>query len=520
MISTTGQLRSEITFLLVFSIIISTLCPFQYGLHLAELNAPQDMIICETIPVTDELVSSKLSKSPDCIQMTEAEFAFLTSVYILGGLIGAILAGPVSSRYGRLISMRLSCLFFVIGSIVETVSNSVLTMSTGRLLNGLGAGTATVVTPLYIYEIAPPKIRGSLGTMTQIMICLGILTTQILGYIFSKDAQWRIIIGFGAGLGIFSLIALFFIPESPTWLATNNNLQLAKKTIRRIRGADHPTHDEIANWNSHRDTSTEEDPLLTSSDMDRVRQSGLHNSRNRITNNTELQQKGFLSLLRDPSYRPAIFILIGIMFAQQFSGINSINLYSVSLFRGALPVSSILLTILISGINVIVTILCAPLRDIIGNKNCLLISIIGMGSMSLFLAISLIVTKQLLSAIFVILFVIFFAVGLGPVPFTMASELVGEEAVSAAQSWSLAGNYIATYIVAQFFPMVNIWINAKLGGMGWVYFFFAAFLGISAIFVALLVPRSKGKVKTSEVDGQATGEDITVQDSGGIYQSF
>ncbi|RKF53065.1 putative metabolite transport protein [Golovinomyces cichoracearum] len=514
-----GQFRSEITFVLVFSIIISTLCPFQYGLHLAELNAPHDMIICETKPVTDKLVSSKNFQFLDCIQMTEAEFAFLTSVYILGGLIGAILAGPASGRYGRLLSMRLSCLFFTIGSIVETVSDSVPTMSTGRFINGLGAGTATVVTPLYIHEIAPPKMRGLLGTMTQIMICLGILTTQTLGYIFSSDAQWRIIIGFGAGLGIFSLVALFFIPESPTWLAANNNLQLAKKIMQRIRGADHPTRGEIAKWNNHSDTSTEEDPLLTSTDQDHVGQSGPYNSRDLITNNTEPQQKGFFSLIRDPSYRPATFILIGIMFAQQFSGVNSVNLYSVSLFRGALPVSSMFLTILISCINIVVTILCAPLSDIIGNKKCLLISIISMGIMSFCLAISLMLTKQLLSAIFVVLFVISFAVGLGPVPFRMASELVGEEAVSAAQSWSLAGNYISTYIVAQFFPIVNFWMNAKWGGMGWVYFLFTAFLGMSAIFVALLVPQSKGKVKTGEVDGQATGEDITVQNSSGIHQS-
>ena len=211
---------------------------------------------------------------------------------------------------------------------------------------------------------------------------------------------------------------------------------------------------------------------------------------------------GFFAVIRDPLYQPAIIAVIGIMFAQQFCGINSIMMYSVSLLSGLLPVTSSLLTIMISLINLITTIACAPLADKIGRKSCLLLSIAGMGSMSLCLALSLRWEIKILSAISVLVFVAFFATGLGPVPFMMASELVGQEAVGATQSWCLAANYVATFIVAQFFPIINTKLNTELGGKGWVYFIFAALALLSFLFVSWKVPETKGKRDVDEVWGR------------------
>lgn len=109
---------------------------------------------------------------------------------------------------------------------------------------------------------------------------------------------------------------------------------------------------------------------------------------------------------------------------------------------------------------------------------------------------------KILSAIAVVAFVGFFAVGLGPVPFLLASELVGQEAVGATQSWCLAANYVATFLVAQFFPIVNTALNNLLGGHGWVYFIFAALAVGSAFFVFLNVPETKGKKDVDEVWGR------------------
>jgi MFS family permease len=211
---------------------------------------------------------------------------------------------------------------------------------------------------------------------------------------------------------------------------------------------------------------------------------------------------GFFAIIRDPHYRPAIIAVIGIMAAQQFCGINSIMMYSVSLLSGVLPVSSSLLTIVISIVNLLTTIACAPLSDKIGRKACLLLSIAGMGSMALCLAFSLIFQVKLLSAISVLIYVAFFAVGLGPVPFMMASELVGQEAVGATQSWCLASNYVATYIVSQFFPIVNTYLNGRFGGHGWAFLIFAVLAAFSFGFVTWKVPETRGKTDVDEVWGR------------------
>ncbi|RAL61399.1 hypothetical protein DID88_009532 [Monilinia fructigena] len=136
---------------------------------------------------------------------------------------------------------------------------------------------------------------------------------------------------------------------------------------------------------------------------------------------------GFFQVIRDPLYQPAVIAVIGIMFAQQLCGINSIIMYSVSLLSGLLPVSSSIITILISVVNLVATIACAPLADKIGRKTCLLLSITGMGTMSLALALSLRWEIKILSAISVILFVTFLLQDLALFPFIMASEFVGQK---------------------------------------------------------------------------------------------
>ena len=186
------------------------------------------------------------------------------------------------------------------------------------------------------------------------------------------------------------------------------------------------------------------------------------------------------------------------MIAQKVTGINSIIMYSVSLLQSILPTTAALLTVLISAINLVMTLACSPLPDRIGRKTCLLLSITGMGSSSILLALGIYFNQQIASAIAALLFVACFAVGLGPVPFILASELVGPEAVGAAQSWALAANWTATFIVAQFFPV----LNDALGGRGKVYWVFAAMAGLLGAFIYRWVPETKGKANADEVWGR------------------
>jgi MFS family permease len=400
--------------------------------------------------------------------------------------------------------MRLTSVFFVFGSLIETLSSSVTFMAIGRFFSGVGAGASTVIGPLYISEIAPPKERGFFGVMTQISINVGILGTQTLGYFLSYGSAWRWVLGTGAIIGGAQGLGLLAVPESPAWLAANRSATQARRTLQRIRGKDFDIEEEVASWGSDA-VVPEEEGLLNNAAQgigQPVTAEDVATHAPIRTGSKTGTHLGFLQVLRDPNIRPAIIAVVGIMFAQQFCGINSIIMYSVSLLADLLPVNSALLTILISVINLIVTGACSPLPDKLGRKACILLSVVGQGTSALCLALSIVFEVKILSALMVLFFVAFFAVGLGPVPFMMASELVGQEAVGATQSWCLAANYIATFLVAQFFPIINLALNARFGGAGWVYFIFAALAACSGLFVLYRVPETKGKKDADEVWGR------------------
>ncbi|KAK2629129.1 hypothetical protein QTJ16_002232 [Diplocarpon rosae] len=490
------QCIHDVTPYLVYLIFISTLGPLQFGYHLSELNAPQDVITCKSFSAADNVGLKADSKLPQCIPMNEAEFAALSSMFVLGGFLGAITSGPIAGAYGRLLAMRVTSLFFVLGSFLATLAGTVSILSMGRFLAGIGAGASTVIVPIYISEVAPPKERGLFGSMTQVTINIGILITQTLGYYLSHGSFWRIILAVAGGLGLIQGLGLRFVPESPAWLAAHRDPQQAGRTLQRIRGYGSSIAEEIEGWDFHKDVE-EEERLLVDPDT-QVRRPSITSK----ASSKAVAHVGFFKVIRDPSYRPAIIVVIGIMCAQQLCGINSIMMYSVSLLHGVLPITSSLLTIMISIVNLITTVACAPLADKIGRKACLLMSIAGMGTMSFCLALSLRWELKLLSALSVLLFVAFFATGLGPVPFMMASELVGTEAVGATQSWALGANYIATFLVAQFFPILNTFLNHRLGGRGWAYFVFAGLAAACFVFVGLKVPETKGKKDPEEVWGR------------------
>ena len=205
----------------------------------------------------------------------------------------------------------------------------------------------------------------------------------------------------------------------------------------------------------------------------------------------------FFQALIHPTYRPALIAVVAVMMTQQFTGINSIVMYSVSLLSSLLPTTAAILTVAVGVVNLLLTILCAPLSDKIGRKTCLLLSIAGMGTCSILLAVGIIYSVKILSAIATLLFVASFAVGLGPVPFILSTELVGPEAVGTVQSWALAANWIATFLVSQFFPILN-----EVLGKGRVYFVFAGFAVVLGGFIAWWVPETKGKSGMDEVWGR------------------
>ena len=437
--------------------------------------------------------------------MTTDQFAVVSSIFTLGGFLGALVAGPCCNKYGRLLTMRLTTIFFVIGPIFESLAPSISMISVGRFISGIGAGSSLVVGPIYISEVAPPKEKGFFGALTQIMINVGILLAQVLGYFLSRDNLWRIILGVAGCIGLAQLFGLFLVPESPKWLAEHNHPQKARDILRRIRGRKEDLEDEVSAWNV--DGVTEDTcmsttaPMLIQLTMFLAEEESLLGAPSRSKASSE--SVGIFGAIMSPNYRAAIIAVVAVMFAQQLTGINSIIMYSVSLLSALLPTTAALLTVAISALNLFITTLCAPLSDKIGRKTCILLSIAGMGTSSVLLALGMSYGVQILAAIATLLFVASFAVGLGPVPFILANELVGPEAVGATQSWALAANWIATFIVSQFFPI----LNKALGEKGRVYYVFAAVAAVLGLFIAWWVPETKGKRGADEVWGRKETRD-------------
>lgn len=425
--------------------------------------------------------------------MTTAVFGTVQAILTIGSLIGALAVGPISSKRGRNAAMITTAVFYFVGSLLETVAWNAYIMAAGRFLSGVGCGASTVVVPIYVNEIAPPKQRGLFGYMTQISINIGILFAQSLGYFkiqSTAKGQWRWILAAGVIIAVVQFVGLLIAPESPSWLAAHGKTAQGKRNLQRIRGKNFNIKEETQAWEEHEGIASEEDRLLAEPEATSPL---LDTGKNAL-------QVGHVLL--DPFYRPAVIAVIGVAFAQQLCGINSIVVYSVSLLDGLLPTDSALISVIVSVINLVATVACSVLPDRLGRKGCLLLSIVGQGISSLALALSIMCGLKILSAVSVFLFVGFFAVGLGPVPFLLSSELVGTEAVDATQGLCLAANYIATFLVIQIFPIINEALNNLKKGNGTVFFLFAGLAAFSFVFVAWRVPETKGKKDADEVWGR------------------
>lgn len=181
--------------------------------------------------------------------MSTSQFAIVSSIYTLGGLLGALSSGPCCNKYGRLLTMRMTTIFFVLGPVLESLAGNIGVIILGRFLSGVGAGAAIVVVPIYISEVAPPKEKGLFGALTQVMINLGILIAQLLGYFLSKGNLWRIILASAGGIGLIQIAGLLLVPESPKWLAEHRSPQHARDVLRKIRGRKVDLEEEVKAWN-------------------------------------------------------------------------------------------------------------------------------------------------------------------------------------------------------------------------------------------------------------------------------
>lgn len=217
------SIPSGLTLNLISSVSVICLGSLQFGYHMAELNSPELVLSCKRsqpgpVPYRDSFFGRNGFKQ--CIPMTPDQIGLVTSIFSIGGLFGSFYVGHLADKYGRKKTSLLHCLLYIIGSTINSLSNTYASLLLGRFICGLGAGSALVITSIYINEVSPIETKGLLGSMNQFSINIGILFTQLLSLNWSNDNDWRWLLFMAAFIAVANVIVVSsYLNESPVWLA-------------------------------------------------------------------------------------------------------------------------------------------------------------------------------------------------------------------------------------------------------------------------------------------------------------
>lgn len=401
--------------------------------------------------------------------------ALAMSIALLGCLLGATMAGFLADRYGRKKLLVLSALIFFVSSWATGASTSLPMFIVSRLVGGMAIGLAADLSPMYIAEVAPARIRGKLVTLNQLTIVLGILGAQIINVLIAEPVPegslatdilnswngqtgWRWMFwAVCVPSGVFFLLALF-IPESPRWLASANRLEQARKVLRAIGGEDY-AESEVASY-TRASVSAQEG-------------------------------KGGLSLLFSPQMRNVLLIGIVVAMFQQWSGTNVIFNYAQEIFQAAgYGISDVLMNIVVTGIaNLVFTFVAIYTVDRLGRKTLMLTGSIGLAGIYTLLGLSYFFEfKGVLMIVFVVLAIGFYAMSLGPVTWVLLSEIFPNKVRGVAMAVCTAALWIASFLLTYTFPFLNSGL-----GTGGTFLLYAVICFCGFLFVWRRIPETKGK---------------------------
>lgn len=479
---------------LVTTIAVICLGSLQFGYHMAELNSPESIISCRIPKPGSVRYKNSWFGSHGfemCIPLTPEQVGLVTSIFSIGGLIGSFYVGTVADRIGRRKTALLHCVVYFLGSTTSGFSNTYYGLLFGRLVAGLGAGAALVVTSVYINEVAPPAYKGFLGSMNQVSINIGILITQLLALFWCNNNDWRLLLFTGAFIAVLNFaLVLLFVKESPMWLLNNGFSSDAFRTLHELRGGEYAhSRSEVDSWNRHDGTPESETLIISDADPERA-ESRPH---------TAAASVPLEVYLRSSEYNNSKLVATGILVFQQFCGINSIIFYGVSVLIAIFPSHAIVINCLVSIVNAVVTFASAPLVDKLGRKPLLLTSVTFMGILTAILGFGIISSSSILSIVGTFTYITFFAIGLGPIPFLLVGEVTQPKAKALAQSWGTTMNWVATFLVGFLFPILKgSWIG------GGVYYIFTCMCAVTFFFIKRYIPETKGTSSYEEVWGLAS----------------
>ncbi|KAF7974057.1 hypothetical protein HWV62_13459 [Athelia sp. TMB] len=425
---------------------------FNYGYHISALNQLQAVLTCRDLTV-DPSDRGTHYGLPLCIPMSDTTFSAVTSIFNVGGLIGSMGANVAMDRYGRRGATRLSGMMTAIGALLMAVSSSVGPLMFGRSLVGVGAGLGICVGPVFISEIAPAKIRGSVGVLTQLAIVLGIMFTQAVGLYLATPRTWRFVLLLSALLALAQVLLGSLAAESPVFLGHRGQPAEQKAVAARLWGA---------------------------GDADEVRQALLEEEEEQRPA-ARVEPFGVREVFRARELRTALIIVIFAMLSQQTSGINAVLYYSNDILSKALPDMGPYVSLGITVVNVFMTFPPIFLIERIGRKKLLQASVAGAIISHIAIGFGLNSGAVWLASFAVMTFVTSFAIGLGPVPFVLISEVAPPHATSTLSTIGLSFNWIVNFLVALvFLPLRNFLAGGDATQEGKVFYVFAAVLAVTA----------------------------------------
>ncbi|KAI9277210.1 general substrate transporter [Phascolomyces articulosus] len=469
----------------VFCVIIASLGAFSNGINTSSLNIPGDYVKnCPGVP-EGEVSYFEGSSMPKCIPMGDWIWGVATGMFAVGGLLGALAAGPLSERFGRRDSMLLMNTTFFIGAALLSTSTTSGQFAVGRIFVGAGSGFMTVVISMYIAEIAPPPTRGALGCFLQLFMTFGILIIQAIGLGLRSSVGWRVATVITVAPAAIQMILLPFCARSPRWLISHGRIDEARAELLRLRNGD--IEEEFSDMILGVSTNSNEDVKkpVADGDNDSVYYDKEKAAGNKNTNGDS--NLSFFQVIRIPVLALITLKMCVVHASSQLNGINAIMYYSTNIFSTSFGDDAPYVTVGVAALNVVVTIIGLALVDRLGRKFLLLFSSMGMCLFAAIMTIALRFEVSALQVVCVMLFVSSFAVGLGTVPFLITAEVYPTYAVGAASSAALFVNWLCNFIIGLIFPALQKALNA------YVFLIFTGIAACSSIFMFFFVPETKQK---------------------------
>jgi sugar porter (SP) family MFS transporter len=391
--------------------------------------------------------------------LNDIALGWAVSSMIIGCLFGSLFAGSLSDKYGRRSMMVLTAVLFMISAIGCSLTSNFWLFVVSRIIGGLAVGSASVLAPTYISEIAPAERRGTLVTFNQMAIVTGILLAYFIDYaLVGFENGWRFMLAVPLVFSVIFLVLLHIsFPESPRWLIKVGQSVKALGILEKIGGKAYADAELRA---------------IQAGDTGQKADSGVH----------------VRDLFRG---RVGYIVLLGTLLAvfQQITGINAVVNYAPSIFQktGVGSDVALLQSIIVGFVNFLFTIVAIRLVDRSGRKTLLTWGAAGMTISLLYLSIAF-NASGLGVLISLLAYIAFFAASLAPVMWVVTSEIYPTRIRGVGMSFSTAVSWVFTLIVLQFFP----WMLSNIGGR--ISFGIFAFFSLAALlFVIFFIPETKGK---------------------------